>query len=546
MRKAWVLNTGDSGYIVHIDDIDYYGIGSDDKRNKERRKRMISKETTIHEIRDIFKNSDSDNKKDIKVIALSHDKKGRGEISEGISHIKAMDCLFYMILDKTEFDNYALVRNKSSEYLKIRVKSFLRASNSKISIEEESEIAGFFSQMDELSLEGLKEKLKEIRFRINPESKFESFNDIQMSCLKTIIEELYSPTIYRYLAKEFTWCREERQIALFLNNIFLSRKNGKWPKYFSNNIKKPLRSMFGCNLSDIEIHEVFYEAAILRDYFHYIDSDPLKQRFDEELLEFCFNIDSEINPKREKDIGFIKSLVNTYCDEGKKGKSLTGGKKELWDKAFKIDGWINKEKLDYCPNVKKERMDSKDYENVAILQKVYFASMLMNAKPDIILIYSKKDKNENDNKNAKKNKYALLMECKYKSDAGKYKDYRGYKTINQELLQELIMTFLFGKNDKWEKENPLDYYLPEKYKSEGDHDNEREKEWRKVYKFCEEILKNPNHVGLFNKNADSVENRIINKGVVEIDFEHNDSGISDKYDIPAEDLIRCVYHQIDK
>ena len=73
-------------------------------------------------------------------------------------------------------------------------------------------------------------------------------------------------------------CREERQYALFLNNILLGIKAGK----ITGDDRKDILS--ACGLEGAEIDDVFYEAAFMRDIFFYAAAK--KKCFNVGLLKY--------------------------------------------------------------------------------------------------------------------------------------------------------------------------------------------------------------------------------------------------------------------
>ncbi|MCR5686179.1 MAG: hypothetical protein K6G81_12340 [Lachnospiraceae bacterium] len=345
----------------------------------------------------------------------------------------------------------------------------------------------------------------------------------------------YKPSIDSYLIKgETSWCREERQMALFLYNVLLGLKKGQ--SVGNEAIEKALIDVFGCKkLSDIEVTQVYYEAAILRDYFYYLSDDD-KIDFNQKLLNFCFlQSEKESNTVTEG----IRRLVERYClvekngKVNKKGKSLTGAKEDLYkcaDLCVNDEDENDKSREKPWPGcvlknnevIRKEDIsleDENEIKRLMIKQKIHFACMIMNAKPDIMVIY--KEKNE---------KKALILECKYESEAGKYKDFAGVESIDQEFLQEMIMQFLFGKRDFGEVKSVLELYhgafmdvtkISNRYREKKIEESYR-KMWAKIYSFCDDIFSTP-YQGLFNEEHNKEDEIIQNMGVCELKFERADT-----------------------
>lgn len=68
------------------------------------------------------------------------------------------------------------------------------------------------------------------------------------------------------------------------------------------------------------------------------------------------------------------------------------------------------------------------------------ARMMMNATPDLLVIYRIGGE-----------RYAKALECKYQSGQGTYEDVVGVGIKMQYFIQECVMSFLFGKNDLFRK-----------------------------------------------------------------------------------------------
>lgn len=135
-------------------------------------------------------------------------------------------------------------------------------------------------------------------------------------------------SIENYIFDEKSICREERQYALFLNNILYKYKK-------PNERSGEIAEMFDvCHIpSSAEIINVFYEAAFMRDYFH----------------------------KNRKCGGdsFNKKLIRYVS---KKGVEYKGDEVNLGRNKFQCQGLSEDEK--------------------------YTAKWMMEAKPDLAVIYS--------------------------------------------------------------------------------------------------------------------------------------------------------------
>lgn len=256
-----------------------------------------------------------------------------------------------------------------------------------------------------------------------------------------------------YLGGKEPICREERQYAAFLYSIFLQAKNDK--DNLSSESQNIINNCLNIScLKNIEIIDVYFEAAILRD-FH----NQFRNGFNKGLFKFA-DIDNDINS--------LKENARSIMYEHNLGETT----------AVKT---IN------------------NLDNQEIKRKALLLSKMMNAKPDLLVIYS-------DGKKI----YARILECKYKSNAGKYKDDEGSETINQELVQECILAFLFRsrfKSEKSAESHIMEKYLPHKNQSP------QQEKWKVRYlDLFKKMLTNKD---LLFKYSDKT---IKNNGVKEINF----------------------------
>ena len=97
-------------------------------------------------------------------------------------------------------------------------------------------------------------------------------------------------SIDQYISGAASICREERQYALYLNNVLMNIKGkieGEKPLS-----KEDYEILTACALpKDVRIEHVFYEATFMRDIFHYLqdkeDKDEQKaENFNNALLSF--------------------------------------------------------------------------------------------------------------------------------------------------------------------------------------------------------------------------------------------------------------------
>ncbi len=481
---------------------------------------MIDLKTTKQEISGLFSGDEHQIKekvKDLVILANQHNKEGTSGLKKGISYLRAMDCFFYMCFDDDIVKQYAfyvrgIEKEKGLNSVVRSVKMYLNHDNKETGISQKDlsclRGCGMSLLKNDTTLGEFIEvlgKSRKVFFKAKENrQRNEGYLDRdQKDCIVGIIKQICTPPIDRYLSENgLSWCREERQVALFFYNILLNIKNKRHDK-IPNEIKQKLLNVFECErISDIEIDHVYYEVAILRDYFFYLGKEE-KTEFNRKLLRFCFSIGT-INGNADDKDG-IDELIEKYCSgDNEKSLSPKGRSKKPKDFVGEINVWKNLDK------------DSKTTKE----QIIYFAGMIMNAKPDIMVVYRNK---------VTKQKCAIALECKFESDPSNYKDYQkpAKQTINQELLQEMIMTFMFGvKEGRSKFDKVLQEYCPS-----------RGKDWYDIYQFCNYVLNQPNTVGLFNEES---QYKVVNKGVREIDFK-NKGGNNDKYCFPAENLISYGY-----
>lgn len=211
-------------------------------------------------------------------------------------------------------------------------------------------------------------------------------------------------------------CREERQFSALLYYMFLEVKKGK--KENENIIKRCLKID---NDSDMTIKDVYYEPTLMRDFF---END--RDFFNKALIKFCLGEDDteeisydvlkrNLGQSRAKEI--IRKFVWTEGDGETVNKMLKDKRKyrEFIKGKIKEGKCLDKVKKQVCFNI---------------------AGMMMNAIPDLLIIY------ENNGRI-----YAKMLECKYSSDEGLYEDVAGIRCKMQFFIQECIMKFCFGQRE---------------------------------------------------------------------------------------------------
>lgn len=209
----------------------------------------------------------------------------------------------------------------------------------------------------------------------------------------------YNCSIDNYISDEYSICREERQFALYLHNILLKYR------YVDSRTDSKIAHIFSaCELEECEIEYVFYEVAFLRDFFmrNRILAFSKSENYEKTLIQKTFTIkDHYISQERS----FNAKLLE-YCI----------GSQIVMPKAKMI------KEVNYGHN----NVQSDIEIDVKVKEKM---RRMMNAKPDLAIVYHK------DNK-----RYLLFLECKYESPELKYE-----KDISQRDVQGDIARFLCEK-----------------------------------------------------------------------------------------------------
>ena len=211
--------------------------------------------------------------------------------------------------------------------------------------------------------------------------------------------------IERYISGADSICREERQYALYLNNVLMGTKKIK--NSDSKEILKKILSACGLP-EDAHVDHVFYEAAFMRD---------------------LFNDDKETHEKNKTPSEFNDTLLKYICEE-KKVRTLFNIIPGI---PTQLPKDIPAEALKYHlgAGVGQETLSDSKY-----LGLKFVARVMMNAKPDIAVIYHRGKPSE---------KYLHFIECKYLSSEDIYKQDGMEQTINQTTAQRWIAHFLCDK-----------------------------------------------------------------------------------------------------
>lgn len=249
--------------------------------------------------------------------------------------------------------------------------------------------------------------------------------------MKAFFEE--EGRLKKFLGKDGNICREERQFALFLYLVFLKKKREETRGENGGYIEKTVRKCLALEDSqDIEIIDVYYEVSMMRDYWNYFKKDKKGGGFaiSEKVLHFCLDF--------QRGAAEASEVVDQLLSKNQNLRSNYLGQ-NLWQEAVREHygvGDLFERERDSITDEEKRKMRIKAGLDIA--------KMMMNATPDILVVYKLNDR-----------LYAKAIECKYKSKAGKYRDIAGVKSRMQLFIQECIMCFCFGTNEYTDEQNGI-------------------------------------------------------------------------------------------
>ena len=222
-----------------------------------------------------------------------------------------------------------------------------------------------------------------------------------------------------YFAEDNPVCREERQYALFLYNRLLDM--------VGKDITEDDIILEACGLSGkkgLKILRVAYEATYMRDIFYH-SREAMNEVNKEWRLNELSNGESCFNRELYE---YIKSLPKDKINE----KAIPDESKIF---AYRNLGGV----IDW------QGVDS-DF--------VDWVRAMMNAKPDIAILYqadnNTEEESDNNSTEKKPEKYLKFIECKYESPEGTY----GESKIKQTDAQEQICNFVCKRILKKETVTP--------------------------------------------------------------------------------------------
>lgn len=206
-------------------------------------------------------------------------------------------------------------------------------------------------------------------------------------------------SIDKYISGKYSICREERQYALYLNNILMKYRK-KAAREKNDTIKKIFKS---CGLDAIDdIKYVFYEATFMRDVF---------ERNRRMQLNNQSKRDSEKTLQRRKEIVLQNDYNPTKKNIENKEDSFDAKLIEFMkNNGLKFNGEYSGEEYNMGSNHYDHGEDAKS---------------MMNSKPDIAVIFKIGEQH-----------YLHFIECKFESSESTHGD------LKQSEIQWYIADFL--------------------------------------------------------------------------------------------------------
>lgn len=217
----------------------------------------------------------------------------------------------------------------------------------------------------------------------------------------------------RYFFGDKHICREERQYALFLYNIFLKKlyiDKEVGNLELSDEEKDIIKNCLDIQeINGLKIINVFYEFSAMRDLFAKAEN---RVEFNEKLIVSVFA--SRGTENAEAAIAALKECRNKN----------NSNNCSLYDNL----GHLNMSR--FKDGLQKLSDDA--------LKTIYLIRCMMNAKADIVVLY----------KSGSDNNKATALECKYKSGEGKYKDLHDINkkidALRQTEVQTAVLEYLFA------------------------------------------------------------------------------------------------------
>ncbi|MCM1257100.1 MAG: hypothetical protein NC307_04525 [Roseburia sp.] len=233
----------------------------------------------------------------------------------------------------------------------------------------------------------------------------------------------YGISIENFICDEVSICREERQYAVFLYNILQKYRDPD-----SRKGKTKVQEIFqACGLEgNVVVEHVFYEATFMRDFFERDRRLRLsnESEWPEKLKNKKFT-PSKGNVLSEK--SFNEELIRYVWKWGKEDEK-DGDEIEM--EYAKLEHNLGQEKI----GDDKLSINGKEVPETKKKWILYRVRWMMNAKPDIAVIYRTSDGQN----------YLLFLECKFNfgESSYSYEDETGKQVMKQSEIQWRVADFL--------------------------------------------------------------------------------------------------------
>jgi hypothetical protein len=244
----------------------------------------------------------------------------------------------------------------------------------------------------------------------------------------------YELSIDNYINDEYSICREERQYALYLSNILRYYGKNERIKALEGDLKTFLVKIYYlCGLikdskeipDKLVIKDVFYEATFMRDFLERNRRLKLANKNDltsEKTAKKC--LQKSYTPQKD---GKTDYTVNSITEDSFNYKLLEYVTRAFPEENVRLENIKDITERNYGHNAIPDGLTDK--------QKLRLVSM-MNAKPDLVVIYSQDGKD-----------YFSFIECKFESDEDKYGDGFGQTEV-QWHIANFLKEFLWKTNGK--------------------------------------------------------------------------------------------------
>lgn len=265
----------------------------------------------------------------------------------------------------------------------------------------------------------------------------------------------YKCSMENFIMDEYSICREERQYAVFLYNIL--RKYGKKQareELAGEERDTILKILEACGIeADDDIEYVFYEATFMRDFFERERRYSAARKYDSNKVGAKLLQKTYANDTKWENIGddaaekcfnyqLIRYVHEHDEDYGQHQSQHQARHQNKMDENLKA---ILRYNLGHTPipgrpQIEGARLNDREKEKI---------KDMMNAKPDIAVIYRGGSDEDDEEKN-----YLLFIECKFES----YEDSYDGENLSQCSVQYDVAGFLcdyLNKNNLMRRD-PLD------------------------------------------------------------------------------------------